>query len=67
MTRESFTTRQTKAQAIYGWFKDKPVDDLTYRDYKRHMDNRSNIVEYEDVLRLAHDGRLSVAAIMSVV
>ncbi len=67
VAQESFTTRQSKAQSIYNWFAGKRVQDLTYNDYKQSMGGQSNIVEYEDVLRLAHAGKLSLGAVAAAV
>ncbi len=64
---EPFTTRQSKAQAIYDWFKGKHLDQLAYVDYKRTLGGHSNIVEYKDVLKLVSEGKLTLDAVSKIV
>jgi len=60
---ESFATKREKAGAIYNWFaaNSRP----TYTRYKSEMAG-SNVVEYEDVLRLMQDRDLTVASIEKI-
>jgi hypothetical protein len=49
-TSESFTTRQTKADAVYNWFIANPTP--IYAKFKRDLNDESNIVEFEAVRML---------------
>ncbi len=55
--REAFTSRREKARAIIDWFglNSQP----TYTQYKKEMAG-SNIVEYEDALKLFQDKNLTI-------
>jgi hypothetical protein len=62
---EGFATKQDKANAIYNWFSGKKTP--KYSDYKKALQSKSNIVEYEDVLNLHKQGKLSVDNIAGVI
>ena len=62
---EGFADKPAKAQAIYDWFKRTP--EPTYSQFKRDLRSQSNIVEYEDVLRLSHQRDLTLADVEGVV
>lgn len=62
--REDFTTKRTKAQAIYDWFQNNSSP--TYTSYKRALDGTSNIVEYEDALALFQNRNLTVESVEKV-
>lgn len=64
-TRETFTTKREKATAIYDWFARVRVPQ--YADFRRALGGKSNIVEYEDVLRLFGERNLTVASVESVI
>lgn len=48
-THEQFASKSAKANAIYDWFLNR--SDHKYTDYKRNVE-KSNVVEFEDALRL---------------
>jgi hypothetical protein len=50
---EGFATADAKATAIHDWWRQNPKGD--YAAYRSAMDRQSNIVEYEDMRRLARD------------
>lgn len=62
---ENFASKQSKAQAIFDWFKknNKP----SYTNYRSDLNMNSNIVEYEDVLSLLQNNNLSVESIKKVI
>lgn len=49
---EGFATAEEKADAVHRWFKANPQGN--YSQYRSDLRRESNIVEYEDVRRLAH-------------
>ncbi len=61
---EGFRNKKEKARAIYDWFAGR--QSFAYTDYKREIQG-SNIVEYEDMLRLVHEGRLTMDNALTVV
>ena len=61
MSAEDFATTQEKANAIYQWFQAHPAP--TYDVYRQDLNRASNIVEYEDAMKLQRAGRLTPAAI----
>ena len=63
--RESFATQRGKAQSVFDWFNANP--NPTYTKYKVDFYNTSNVVEYEDALRLYQGGAFSVDAVKKVV
>lgn len=64
-TRENFATKRDKAETIYNWFtvNHNPL----YTLYKQNMGKDSNIVEYEDVLKLMQNKRLSIDNIQKLI
>jgi hypothetical protein len=62
---EGFENRNQKASAIYEWFKENP--DGSYLKYNSDMDNRSNIVEYEDVRQLFQNRNFTLDNVKKVV
>jgi hypothetical protein len=58
--REGFATGDDKAQAIVQWFTSNPSP--SYSKYKSDL-AESNIVEYEDALKLRSGGNLTVKSI----
>ncbi len=60
-SREGFTSKRAKAQAIHDWFANEP--DPKYIKYKNDLAKSSNIVEYEDVLTLKRNHNLTVESI----
>ena len=62
--REQFATKQEKAASIYQWFMHNPAGG--YDAYRRDLNRASNIVEYEDAMRLFAGGRASVEAIAAI-
>jgi hypothetical protein len=63
--KEPFASKKEKAQTIYDWFINS--DSHTYNDYKKNMDNKSNIVEYEDVLRLFQNKNLTLKSVENII
>ena len=64
-TREDFANRREKARAIYDWFQRHPKP--SYAEYRRDMNLASNIVEYEDALKLFQDRNLTVETAEKIV
>lgn len=62
---EGFTDKPAKAKAIHDWFMGHSRP--TYAQFKRDLDGKSNIVEYEDVLRLSHQRNLTIADVESAI
>jgi hypothetical protein len=62
---ESFTTKPMKAKLIYKWFYTHPRP--TYYDYRYDLGNISNIVEYEDMIDLVHNGNLNINEIQKYI
>ena len=60
---EPFSTQQSKASTIYNWFTTQKSP--SYTEYKRNISG-SNIVEYEDVLKLFQDGNLTLSSVAKV-
>ncbi len=61
---EGFINKDDKANAIYQWFKSQTNPQYSqFRDYTK---GQSNIVEYEDTLRLYNRGNLSVDSIKNI-
>lgn len=63
--REEFASRDEKAAAVRSWFQRNP--EPTYTRYKQDFAGKSNVVEYEDALKLYQDGKFSVNAIRNVI
>jgi len=63
--RESFTSKDEKVDSIYNWFMSHRRPN--YADYRKDLKGQSNIVEYEDVLRLAHNRNLTRKSVEDVV
>lgn len=64
--REDFTSKNEKAQAIYDWFT-KNNGNPTYANYRTSMQNKSNIVEYEDVLSQHNAQTLTLESVKNVI
>jgi hypothetical protein len=62
--REGFESRGEKARAIVDWF--GRVGTPTYDRYRRDLNRQSNIVEYEDALKLFQDRNLTVETVTDV-
>lgn len=56
--KETFASQRDKAESIVGWFSQNPRPE--YERYKRDLNKASNIVEYDDALRLQKNGGLTV-------
>lgn len=63
--REPFATRRGKAQSVFEWFNANPSP--TYTKYKVDFHNTSNVVEYEDALRLYQGDAFSVDAVQKII
>lgn len=63
-TCEGFATKMEKADAIVKWFSNHPKPQ--YTEYRDDLNKQSNIVEYEDALRLQSASRLTPANMASV-
>lgn len=48
---EGFATADEKASALYTWFKENPAGN--YAKFRADLKRQSNIVEYEDIRKLA--------------
>ena len=59
--RETFATRQEKAEVINNWFASN--NEPSFTKYKKDMSD-ANIVEYEDALKLKQNGGLSVGNVL---
>jgi len=57
---EGFATKKDKAKSIYAWFNNNP--NPKYTVYKKEVE-QSNIVEYEDILALSQNHKLSLDAV----
>ncbi len=62
---EQFANRGEKAATIYDWFIKNGSH--TYDKYRRDMNRRSNIVEYEDVLNLFANRNLTIDNVKKVI
>jgi hypothetical protein len=63
--REHFATKQDKAQAIFDWFSAHPAP--TYTAYKGDFRGTSDIVEYDDVMKLFKARDLTVDTVARVI
>lgn len=54
-SKEDFATKKEKAEIITQWFRNNP--NPTYTQYKQDFQAGTNIVEYEDALRLHQNGK----------
>lgn len=63
--KERFATRREKATSIYSWFMGTPSK--SYAKYKRDLGGKSNIVEYDDVMKLFKEKDLTVESVESVI
>jgi hypothetical protein len=61
---EQFATRREKAAAIYEAVNDS---NPSYNQYKQALGNKSNIVEYEDVMDLKHGGNFTLSNIEQII
>jgi hypothetical protein len=64
--QEGFATRKEKAVMIKDWF-EKNNKCPKYVNYVKDLDKQSNIVEYNDVMRLKEEQRLTVESVESVI
>jgi hypothetical protein len=64
-TSEGFSSKRTKATAIYDWFQHTRAP--KYADYRRDLAGESNIVEYEDAMRLFQDKNLTVDSVEKII
>ena len=62
---EQFATKKDKAQTIVDWFAANA--NHSYTNYKRDLNNQSNIVEYEDAMSLFQNKNLTVDSVTSVI
>jgi len=58
---EKFATKRDKAEAIYDYMGGR--DETLYNDYKKALNGKSNIVEYEDMLSLKRTNNFTVSNI----
>lgn len=63
--QESFTSKEEKSMALFNWF--STVRNPTYAQFRRDLNDKSNIVEYEDILTLKQNGNLSLNSIKKVI
>ncbi len=63
---ENFGNKKDKAGAIISWF-DSLRGAPNYTRYKSDLRGDSNIVEYEDVLRLFQDKNLTMETVQRVI
>ena len=61
---ENFTTDTDKTNSIFNWFQSQSKP--TYNKYRLDLGNQSNIVEYEDVLKLYKNRNLTRENIASI-
>jgi hypothetical protein len=62
--RETFASKEEKANKIYNWFTTTRTP--TYIKYRKAMDRKSNIVEYDEIMKLAYQNNLDVNSIINV-
>lgn len=62
--QEGFTTRREKAVAVQEWFSITP--NPTYTKYKGDLGHVSNVVEYEDALKLYQNDKFTIRNIEEV-
>ncbi len=62
---EPFATRKEKARSIFDWFRSNPSP--TYTEYKKEFPRVSNIVEYEDGLRLFQSNQFTPDEIEKII
>lgn len=62
---EGFTTKEQKAEVIYKWFLQNPRPN--YNKYKVDLTKQSNIVEYEDILKLKQSGDFTLSKVKEIV
>jgi hypothetical protein len=63
--QENFATRRKKATAVQEWFSITP--NPTYTKYKNDLGHVSNVVEYEDALRLHQNDQFTVKNIEKII
>ena len=61
---EGFATKREKADNIISWF--GGTDKKTYTDYKNTFGSKSNIVEYEDALKLYNNKNLTASTLTPI-
>ena len=62
---ETFTNKHEKASAIYNWFSKSKSPE--YSKYKSDLDYKSNVVEYNDILKLVKNHNLTVQSIENII
>lgn len=62
---EGFANKHEKASAIYEWF--SKTKSPKYSKYKSDLDYKSNVVEYNDVLKLSKNHNLTVQSIENII
>ena len=65
ISREGFTNKGEKANAIFAWMVDNK--NPKYNDYKNNFDGKSDIVEFENVLKLKRSNNFTVNSIEDVI
>lgn len=65
LSNEGFSSKREKAQKIFDWF--SVAKDPKYVDFKKDLNEQSNIVEYEDVLKLYRNRNLTVESIEKII
>lgn len=63
--RESFANKTDKAKKYYDWFSHQKTP--TYTSYRDEFNQDANIVEYEAVNKLWHNGPFNVGQIIQVI
>lgn len=62
---EAFSSKHEKATAIYEWF--SKTKSPKYSKYKSDLDYKSNVVEYNDILRLFKNHNLTIQSIENII
>jgi hypothetical protein len=62
---ETFANKHEKATAIYEWFSRTKTPE--YSKYKLDLDYKSNVVEYNDILKLFKNHNLTVQSIENII
>lgn len=63
--REGFANKREKANKIFEWFKDNPTP--KYNNYKSYFGGKSDILEYEDALKLREKNKFNPQNIVNIV
>lgn len=62
---EDFATSRDKAEKIHDWF--NSTTSHNYNSYRKALNDKSNIVEYEDALQLFQTKNLTLSSIEKII